>query len=219
MSVSAVVFDFDNVIALLPDGTGSEEIKDAVWPEVFGDAWGSIKDTFPDILRKNAGGNGSRFTVIREALIQLAFQGNFEEEVQRRAEVFNRRVLEGITGMGVPSETKVFLEKLSSRLPIFINSATPLAPLQGLLRGFGILTFFTEVYGQEIGKTEGLRCALKQVGETDPQKILFVGDAVTDYEASQTVGTLFVGVATKRNGWREKSQAFPVVSAVYKITV
>lgn len=217
MPVSAVVFDFDNVIALKPDGTGSEEIKDAVWPEVFGDEWGSVKDAFPDILRKNAGGKGSRFTVIRDALVQLAFQGNFEEEVQRRVEVFSLLVQEGVTGMGVPSETKVFLEKLSSHLPIFINSATPLTPLKETLRELDILPFFTEVYGQEAGKEEGLRRALKKVGETDPRAVMFVGDALTDYNASQAVGTLFVGVSTKRNGWADGKEPFPVVTAVSEL--
>lgn len=76
---------------------------------------------------------------------------------------------------------------------------------------------FKDVYGQEGGKVGGLRSALQTLRETDPQRILFVGDAPTDYSASQTVGTRFVGVATKRNGWVDGKEPFPVVTAVSEL--
>lgn len=217
MHVSAVVFDFDNVILLEKDGTGSDEVKDAVWPKVFGEDWARVKDEFPVILKRQSGGKGSRFNVARDALTYLKFQGDMEKEVQRLCEIFNRLVQKGILEMGVMPETRDFLGKLSKRFPLFINSATPTSALKETLLYLGISHFFREVYGQETGKVEGLRTAMKIAGETHPQKVLFVGDAPTDYSVAQTVGTLFVGVATKRNKWVDGTEPFPVVTAVYKL--
>ncbi|TSC56051.1 MAG: hypothetical protein Greene041679_544 [Parcubacteria group bacterium Greene0416_79] len=217
MKVTAVVFDFDNVILLGKDGTGSEEIKDAVWPRVFGANWEQVKNEFPAILKKWSGGKGSRFEIVRDALTHLWFRGDLEREAQKLCVDFNLLVQEGIVEMGVLPETRAFLEKLSKRFPLFINSATPTEAMNETLEKLDIRHFFREVYGQEGGKTESLRRAIKTVEETDPQNILFVGDAITDYEAAKAVGTRFVGVATKRNQWKERPQTFPVVTAVIEL--
>ncbi len=219
LGIKAIVFDFDNVIALRKDGTGSDEIKDAVWPEVFGSDWVRVKDEFPAILQRWKGGKGSRSHIVRDVLSYLHLEGDLEKEVQKYCEIFNRLVQKGIGEMGILTETRDFLGALSKRFPLFLSSATPTVAMNETLEKLGILDFFREVYGQEGGKVESLRSAMKAIEETDPQKILFVGDALTDYEAARAVGTLFVGVATKRNKWKENPQIFPVVSAVYEIAL
>ena len=217
MHITTIVFDFDNVIVLGKDGTGSEEIKDATWPEVFGTDWERVKDAFPVFLKKWSGGKGSRFDIVRDALTHLNFQGDTEREVSRLCDDFNWRVQEGILKLGVLPETREFLVKLSKRFPMFINSATPVAAMRETLAKLGIGNVFTEVYGQEGGKEESIRHAMRAVGETDPEKTLFVGDLPTDFEAAKKVGCRFVGAATKRNGWKERPQEFPVVTTVSEL--
>ncbi|MDO8594519.1 MAG: HAD hydrolase-like protein [bacterium] len=217
MDVSSVVFDFDNVITLQSDGTGSDEVKDAMWPKVFGADWERIKDEFPLFIKHWSGGKGSRFEIVRDALNHLGFRGDLQKEVEKLCEDFNRLVQEGIVEMGVLSETHQFLEKLSKRFPLFVNSATPTGAMSQTLEKLHLRHLFTNVYGQEEGKAQSLRRAMKEVGEIDYKKILFVGDALTDYEAAQAVGTQFVGIATKRNGWIDGKEPFPVVTTISEL--
>ncbi|MEK7169834.1 MAG: HAD-IA family hydrolase [Patescibacteria group bacterium] len=216
-NVTAIVFDFDNVIALGKDGTGSEEIKDAAWPEVFGADWERVRNEFPVFLKKWSGGKGSRFAIARDALLHVGFSGDTEKEVRRLCEDFNQRVQEGILKLGVLPETLEFLEALSKHFPLFINSATPAQAMEETLEKLGIKNLFTEVYGQEGGKEESIRRAMRAVGETDPERIVFVGDSGTDFEAAKKVGCRFIGVATKRNMWEETPQSFPLVTAISEI--
>ncbi len=220
-NVAGVVFDFDNTICLRADGTGSDEIKDAVWPEVFGEIlWKDIGPVFVSIVKRFSGGKGSRYDIVRSALgYSGVTQREMEDEVTRHCARFNTLVQKGILAIGIPSENRAYLQALSKRIPLFINSATPTKAMGETLQKLGIATLFRMVYGQEVGKISGLRKALIAVGATDPQKLLFVGDSISDYEAAHVVGTQFIGVATKHNGWKEYPQAFQTVSGVAEIVL
>lgn len=216
-NISAMVFDFDNVIVLKVDGTGSEEVKDAAWPEVFGEDWKRLAGAFPAMVKRWSGGKGSRFDIVRDALAHLGFQGDLEKEVRKLCEDFNRLVQEGIVEIGVAPGARAFLKTLSKRLPLFINSATPTSAMNETLERLGIKHLFREVYGQEGGKAESIRRAMAVMSATDPKQILFVGDSPTDYEAAKTVGCRFIGVGTKRNKWKDAPQPFPVISGTHEL--
>lgn len=217
-NIHAVIFDFDNVLVLRLDGTGSEEVKDNAWPQVFGAKWETLKPVFSEIVQRFSGGRGSRFDIAQSALKHLGVpEQEIIPEAERMCRHFNKIVQAGIVEIGVSPEVRGVLEKIAGRLPLFINSATPTAAMHETLEKLGIAHFFREVYGQEGGKTESIRRAMTAIGTVHPEHVLFVGDSPTDYEAAQTVGCQFIGVATGRNGWGMGRQSFPVISGVHEL--
>lgn len=73
----------------------------------------------------------------------------------------------------------------------FLASAAPKIELDDILTALGLFETFSAVFGYPSTKVEALRYVISNIG-CDPRKILFVGDAETDWAAADAVGVEFL---------------------------
>jgi phosphoglycolate phosphatase-like HAD superfamily hydrolase len=94
------------------------------------------------------------------------------------------------------------LDHLVTRVPLYVNSATPQAPLDRLIRGRGLDRYFKGVLGVESGKVPTLRKVMDAEGVA-PDAVVFVGDAEGDRRAAAACGCRFAGMKNESNDFAE----------------
>ena len=103
------------------------------------------------------------------------------------------------------------LKSLQGKLPLFVASGAPQAEQQAILAAHNLAQYFDGIYGAPPGKADLLRQILDQ-HHIQPQNAIMVGDAFTDLQAANEVGTKFYGVGPLLAGgnypWAEDLSSF-----------
>lgn len=205
--IKTLVVDFDGVIV-----RRSEFFKQETWPIVFSAYGASYLPHFKKAEQKFGGGRGGdRFDILRETYRGL---GVPEEKIKALVEaggrVFDNYVQAKIAEDGADAEVVRVLEKLSARIPIYVNSATPVDALERTIANLGIAHLFRSVLGQPLSKVENFRLAAT-AEKCAPGEILFIGDSDSDVKAAQEFVCQFIGYANECNGWAGTDKSFPVI--------
>lgn len=85
-----------------------------------------------------------------------------------------------------------FLNSTSGKLPIFVVSGTPEPELKDIIERRAMDGYFTSVHGSPRHKAPIVRDLLNDHG-LEAQNCLFVGDAMTDYNAAADTNLQFLG--------------------------
>jgi phosphoglycolate phosphatase-like HAD superfamily hydrolase len=87
---------------------------------------------------------------------------------------------------------QALFDKCAARFHLFIASGTPQGELEKIVSARDLDQYFRSIHGDSTNKADILRriCAERQF---PPSDVLFVGDALGDYEGALQAGTLFVG--------------------------
>ena len=85
------------------------------------------------------------------------------------------------------------------RLPLYVCSGAPDEEVRLVLAERGLDGYFTAIHGSPPAKAELLARIVNQAG-LPPEAALMVGDAVTDRDAAEQVGTRFYGVGPELKG-------------------
>ena len=85
-----------------------------------------------------------------------------------------------------------FLQANSTNLPMFVVSGTPEEELREIIEVRGLSSYFTSVHGSPQHKAPIINEQLQLHG-LDGDQCLFVGDAMTDYNAAKETGLAFIG--------------------------
>ena len=91
---------------------------------------------------------------------------------------------------------------------LFVNSATPVEPLQKLLKLRNWDHYFQSIYGAEACKADNLKQIASKTGATR-NEIVHVGDQYDDLQAAEEFGCHFVAMADGNN--RPVAKASPLV--------
>lgn len=91
------------------------------------------------------------------------------------------------------------LEHWHGRLPLYVCSGAPQAELELILRERGLADRFTGIHGSPPSKAK-LLARIVDEALVLPEEVLMVGDAATDRNAAEEVGTLFYGVGPELRG-------------------
>jgi phosphoglycolate phosphatase-like HAD superfamily hydrolase len=208
-----VVADFDGVFVRM-----SEFFKRDAWPRVFAPYGDSYKPHFDKANQEyEQSKRGDRFTILRATYLGLGEpEQRLDELVAAGAQVFDAIVQDSIVRAGVDENVVVAFKEISSTMPVYLNSATPLDALRRTVSNLGIAHLFTAVLGRPNSKAENF--ALVAVSEgVEPQEILFIGDSQSDFAASEEFGCSFVGWANEWNGWMSGEQPFPVIRSMNEL--
>ncbi len=182
--VQAIVFDFDGVLA------ESVHVKGEAFYQLYED---SGQDIQQKVLEHHlAHGGVSRFDKIRHYQSEFLGKPPSEEEVQKIADRFSDLVEEKVVQSDWVAGAKEFLEEFYQRLPLFVASATPQEELERIVAARGMSGYFKAVFGSPVTKAEHLKSIMAEYGY-DPQKIVMVGDTISDYNAAQEAVTRFIG--------------------------
>lgn len=91
------------------------------------------------------------------------------------------------------------LRAWQGRLPLYVCSGAPDEEVRMVLAERGLDEYFTAIHGSPPAKAELLASIVKSAGAS-PETTLMVGDAITDRNAAEQVGTAFYGVGAELKG-------------------
>ena len=183
--LTAIIFDFDGVIL------DSVDVKTHAFAQL-------VAPHGPDAVRRmtnyhRANGGISRFKKFEWFAREVLGRELSGDESSAMGRQFENLALDGVLNAPFIAGAREFLG--SCELPLFVASGTPETELHHILERRGLTNFFREAHGSPRTKTEIIRDLLTR-HSLDPEKTLFVGDAMTDFHAATECGLPFLGIAT-----------------------
>ncbi|MBL8658976.1 MAG: HAD family hydrolase [Rhodospirillales bacterium] len=183
-ALDAIFFDFDGVLA------ESADIKTAAFRELY-------KDCGDDVLaavlaHHRAHGGVSRIQKIRYCHRELLGIDVDHDEVAMLGRRFSRLVVDAVVESDWVDGARELLDALVGRRPLFVVSGTPEPELRDIIARRNMTEYFTVVRGSPPDKVTVIRTLLADHGLA-AERVLFIGDAMTDYDAAQETGLRFIG--------------------------
>lgn len=210
--IKVVVFDFDGVIV------DSESIKQEGYEYMFTD----YDEVAPTHSIKKArdlysDGRGTGFDIIRAILHDMGvdYSNKIVEfwYTNRYAPSVKTRILK----LRVPGEVHDTLSALSKKLPLYINSMNPSIHLLEYAQNLNVAIYFKELLGGSATKIQNLNKVL-QLENVIPNEVLFIGDAMGDYNAAKKCGCQFIGFINVTNGWdKDMGLPFEVIKNIHEV--
>jgi HAD superfamily hydrolase (TIGR01549 family) len=181
--IRAVVFDFDGVIL------ESADIKTRAFAALFAE-YPEHQDAIVRMHLENAG--ISRYRKFEWIYRDLLDRPLPESEMARLDAAFSQLVTDQILACDFVPGARECLERLSAEQQLFIASGTPQDELRSIVEQRGLTPYFVAVYGSPASKAEILAQILR-TQELTPTELVFVGDALSDYDGAREAGVFFVG--------------------------
>lgn len=183
MVKKAVIFDFDGVIV------ESTEIKTKAFGSIFLNYPKTVLEKIVSYHKNNAGiSRYDKFKYIYEEILKI---GLTQSEFERLCLDFSRKVKDEVVAAPFVPGAFDFLERNKNNLIFYIVSATPQEELMEILVRKNIIKYFSKVYGAPTKKVDAVKCIISEGGFLSSQ-LLFVGDAIADYEAAVDNGVEFM---------------------------
>lgn len=184
----AVFFDFDGVVL------DSVHVKTRAFARMF-ESYGS--DIERQVVEYHlAHGGVSRYEKFRYYYKYLLGQDLTEEKLAQLGDQFAGLVVDEVLKAPFIEGVEETLGKLLDlKVPAFVVSGTPHEEILHIVKVRGVDRFFVEVHGAPRKKGQILKELREKFGY-DLTKCLFIGDAMTDYDAAQEAGTEYLGIVT-----------------------
>lgn len=192
MGLKCLVFDCDGVLL------DSVNVKTRAFARLAEPYGPEARDRF--VMYHTLHGGVSRY---------LKFAWFFKEELNREitpresqewGEKFAEYALDEVRKCPMIPGALATLEKWRDKLPMYVCSGAPKEELETILRERGLTAFFRDIYGYPPIKSELLGQIVNLAAKVAPDEALMVGDAGTDRDAAEAVGTLFYGVGPELKG-------------------
>ena len=182
--LSAVFFDFDGVLA------ESLDIKIRAFTELY-------KEHGPEVLAQvlahhRAHGGVSRIQKIRHCHREMLGIQLEPEELMALGRRFSNMVVDAVVASAWVDGARELLDGLAGRLPLFVVSGTPEPELREIISRRGMDGYFAAVRGSPPDKVTVIG-ELLGGHDLQAERVLFVGDAMTDYDAAMATGLRFLG--------------------------
>ncbi|OHC75467.1 MAG: hypothetical protein A3G18_07755 [Rhodospirillales bacterium RIFCSPLOWO2_12_FULL_58_28] len=182
----AVIFDFDGVLA------ESTDIKDQAFAALY-EKHGA--EALAGVMAYHRANRGvSRFDKIRYCHRTFLNHDLSDKELAEIGRWFSARVEDAVAACRAVPGSMEFLKKHGDNLSLFIASGAPEDEVRRIVERRGMAPYLVAVFGSPESKAEIVRGILAEHGFA-PGKVLFVGDAMADYNAARTTGVDFVGRA------------------------
>ncbi len=179
----AVFFDFDGVLA------ESSDIKTRAFHEMY-------KGYGPDIVERvvahhTINGGVSRRKKIRHYHRDFLGIAITEDDVADLIQQFSEIVEDSVVGSDWVPGARAFLDAHVGAVMMFVISGTPQAELERINARRGMEHYFISIHGSPPEKEATIVELLSRHG-LDRDRVLFVGDAYSDYQAATATGLHFV---------------------------
>ena len=179
----AIVFDFDGTLVQ------SNEIKTWAFGELYKDNGEKFVQQIITYHKKYEG--VSRFVKFRYWSENLLGQSYTEEIGENLSRTYSQLVFDAVVKAPYIEGALEFLKKHYQHIPLFVASGTPEQELKEIIKQRSIPHFFQGVFGSPATKKEILQGILT-MHQLYAEKVLMVGDALSDWEGAQGVGAKFM---------------------------
>lgn len=179
----AVVFDFDGVII------ESADIKTNAFYELFSEHKSHIDKIVGFHLENEGVSRYEKFRYIYSKILQKPVD---EKIITQLGEEFSKIVYQKILECPFVKGAPELLSFLEDKSLMFIASGTPHDELCEIVKMRNIAHFFSEIHGSPSTKEEIISNILNKYSY-DKSNVLFIGDAMTDYNAAIKTGVVFWG--------------------------
>ena len=207
MKWEAVFFDFDGVIL------DSVNVKTKAFASLF-------QEYGPEVVQKvveyhiNNGGV-SRFDKFRYYYEKILNQPVNEKIISKLSIQFSNLVIDKVIASPfIPGAMETLKILRGNNIPAYIVSGTPEKEIKLIINKKGLSRYFQEVHGSPIKKWVICQDILSRKGYNS-KNCLFIGDAMSDYEAARKMKVCFLGIIKEY-----KSSPFPdgtALSTVVKL--
>ena len=183
--LDAIVFDFDGTLV------DSNEIKSKAFGELYKTYGDEIINKVLNYNDQNKGlSRLKKFKYWQENFLGQTYTDKLGEQLSIS---FSELVLESIVKASYIDGAHEFLKNNYHRVPLFVASGTPEQELREIVKRRKMTKFFHGVYGSPSSKKQILTHILKQY-DFSPQRLLMVGDSLSDLEGAEQAKVRFVGI-------------------------
>lgn len=183
MAIKNIFFDFDGVIL------ESVHVKTKAFRDLYLPYGDDIANKI--VAHHTEHGGISRYEKFKIYHKEFLGEEIDENKVNELADQFSNLVFEGVVNSPYVPGIKSFIESQSKKYRFSIISGTPMVELEKIVKEIRLDSHFHEIYGSPIKKPEWSRKILSE-NNLNKEETLFVGDAVTDWNAAKEVGLHFL---------------------------
>ena len=182
-NIQAIFFDFDGVIA------DSVHVKTEAFAKIY-EPFGEevVKKVVDHHL---ANGGISRFEKFRLYHRRFLNQNLNDKQLQQILDNFSSLVLQRVIEAPLIPGTIEFLEKNYQNLKLFIISATPHDEINKIVKEKNLNKYFKNICGSPQNKSFWTHSIINEI-KLDSSKVIFIGDALADYNAATENNIKFV---------------------------
>ncbi len=189
--IDAVFFDFDGVLV------ESNEVKIEAFRrlyEPFGDD--VVERVIAEHIRHEGVSRVVKLERFHREFLGIALD---DKGLADLAQTYSEMVEAVVVACeAVPGATEA-LDAWAGHCPLYVVSGTPQEELRRIAHRRGLDAYFQTVFGSPRVKPDIVGAELARIGVA-ADRVLFVGDSLTDFDCAQAVGTRFLG---RVPAWRE----------------
>lgn len=180
--ISTIIFDFDGVLL------ESVSVKTDAFRRLF-----SFTPTYVDQIVQFHLDNGgmSRFDKFRYIYNNILHTNLSHEEFDLLSQRFSDLVEEAVATAPFVNGALDFLETVGRKYILYIVSATPEEELVRIVVKKDISRYFSGIFGSPQKKVDHIRQIVTTHG-CSPKDVLFIGDAINDWQAARESGVRFI---------------------------
>ena len=181
--IQMLILDFDGVLI------ESVDIKTRAFKTLFSFAPDRTEEIL-DYHLVNAGvSRFEKFVHIHEHILKIPLTPERFTELSDR---FSFLVIDEVVAAPYVWGAEDFLKEYFTKIPLFVVSATPVDELTRIIKKRGMSRYFSGIYGSPAKKSDNIRILLARE-KPDPSSVIYIGDAINDWNAAQGAGIRFIG--------------------------
>ncbi len=181
--LKGIIFDFDGVIC------ESVEAKTEAFRKVFLDHANHWDEIYAYHMKHGGISRYKKFEYIFREILKKPLSSELSEQM---AQKFTEFAYDEVVKAPLVKGAQEFLNKYSKTLKLFVASGTPETEMVMIAKEKDLDRFFVEVYGSPKTKYE-IAALILQQEKLKPEEVIFVGDAISDYEGAHQAGIRFIG--------------------------
>ena len=188
--LKAIIFDFDGVIV---DSVG---LKSEAFSEIYSKYGNNIKNKV--IKHHESNGGISRFEKFKYYHKKFLNKKITTKELEKILNQFSSLVMSKVVKAEYVEGAIDFIQDNFNDYLLFISTATPTFEINQILIKRKINFFFKEVYGSPEKKVNHIKKIMDKYN-LKPGELLFIGDSVSDLDASKKMNLDFILVKNEYN--------------------
>lgn len=189
MKYKVIILDFDGVIVQ------SNNIKHQAFSEIFK----NYPDHYETIMKYHFEHNHvprqAKFKYFFEHVLKQPYSS---QDINKMVLNFTELTRDKIINCPYVKGAVEFLDYFYKKIPLYVASATPHDELNVIIKARGLSSYFKEIYGAPVKKTEMFKDILINE-KIYPNELLFTGDSIEDYNAALEMKINFIAIACDNN--------------------